>query len=97
MPKIEWEDSTSYSQKERNDTNKVPRCWQCHTGVFPVIVHRVVHLDNWYLSCYSLNINTECLNTTDLEEAKKLGVQKIIDELNKKVKDYKDSIKYLKG
>ena len=75
---LEWRDKTSYS---RGDKERKPRIWELKVGGLRIVIHRIIHYPEWYVSCYDLSIEDNCLYTDDLEEAKAIGIKTIIDRI----------------
>ncbi len=75
---LEWKDASSYS---RNDKERIPTVWELKVGGLRIVVHRIIHYPEWYVSCYNLNIENKCLYTDDVEEAKAIGIKTIINKI----------------
>lgn len=83
---LEWKDRTSYS---RGDKERIPSIWELEVEGLKIVVHKIIHYPEWYLSCYDLHIEKQCLYTEDVEEAKAEGLKIIIEKIEqlKKAKD----------
>ena len=75
---LQWKDISSYS---RNDKERTPTVLELRVDGLRIVIHRIIHYPEWYVSCYDLNIEDKCLYTEDLEEAKAIGIQTIIDKI----------------
>lgn len=89
---IEWTDTTSFSQGEKNRT---PRVWTTRLGPFRLTVHRHIHYpkEQWLMSTAQMLFDCEQLASPDIEEAKCQAVamlqaacQQVIDEIGESVK-----------
>lgn len=90
---IEWKDVSSYS---RYDKERIPSILELKIEGIRIVVHRIIHYDGWFVSCYDLNIEDEQLYTEDLEDAKIKGINYIVDEIDKLGK-LKDELMKFKG
>lgn len=52
--KVEWRDSSSYSQGERGQVE--PRTWELRLDGLCICVTRRIHLEGWWLTCHDLRI-----------------------------------------
>lgn len=76
----EWKDTTSYS---RSDTKRIPRIYELKINDLRIIVHRVTHLEGWFLSVYhKLPIRDRFLGDIDIEDAKQEAIKIIIAEIS---------------
>ena len=83
--KPEWEDISSYSQREPVEERK-PKAWCLSCGAVRIRVHRHIHYppDTWLLSCDPF-FKTHELQAGGLEAAKEeamgLVMQRLTDEI----------------
>jgi len=75
---LEWKDTTSYS---RGDKERIPRILEIKVEGLRIVVHRIIHYPEWYVSCYDLNIEDRCLYVDDLYEAKIKAIDIILEKL----------------
>lgn len=83
----EWVDTTSYSRNERE--NAPPRAWTLQLPNIKILVHKFMGSgDEWFYSCYDLNVEKISLGTKEPKIAQKLALQlaqhhvaKMLDEL----------------
>ena len=80
---LEWKDASSYS---RSDKERIPTVWALKVEGLRIVIHRIIHYPEWYVSCYDLNIEGKCLYTEDLEEAKAKGIDLVIRNIEKFMK-----------
>ena len=82
---IQWKDSTSYSQSEKERT---PRTWKAEIKGYEVIVTRIVHCpDSWFLRCRDFGIDSRELRSKDAVYAKHEAVlifkMKLLEKIEK--------------
>lgn len=88
-----YKDVTNYS---RDDKERKPSILENDVNGIMFRVHKHIYCgDQWFLTCKELAIEQERLHTEDMEEAKKLGVERMRELLNKKVEKFKRAIEQL--
>lgn len=87
---MEWKDDSSYSYQKGRRKGEVPPSVVSVTveGVRIVIHQHIYTGDKWNVSCRDLTMDTRPLDTTDLEEAKKKGLEMVKNTLQEKIRAF---------
>jgi hypothetical protein len=89
----EWVDTTDGNRKKRTGSIQFELTMQ---DGFNVIVHRLIHCDGWFLTCYRLGITARKLDSKDVEIAKTEALEKIwiaADEKREELRLFQIAIK----
>ena len=88
-----YKDITSY---DRNDKERRPSILENNVNGIMFRVHKHIYYgDEWLLTCRELDIEQERLHTEDMEDAKRLGIERMKELLNKKVEKFQKAIDQL--
>lgn len=88
-----YKDVTNYS---RDSKERKPSILGNNVNGIMFRVHKHVYYgDQWLLTCRELDIEQERLHTEDMEEAKKFGIERMRELLNRKVEKFKRAIEQL--
>jgi hypothetical protein len=88
MKQYEWKDVTSFS---RDQTDRTPTAFEVSLEDLRITITSA-HRDypgTWVMHCHALQIDTQVLKATTLNEAKRAAVQVVKDTLNKLLVDVK--------
>jgi hypothetical protein len=86
---IEWKDTTSYSQSDRE---RIPRVLTCKIGKYDIILHRIHGIPGtWYLSSRYLHIKEIDLSDDDINSCK----IKAIEFIKYHIKDSIESMQHV--
>ena len=88
-----YKDISTYS---RGETERNPKILSCEINGSEFIVHKHIYYGNeWLLTCRELGIEKFELKTEDIEEAKSVVENKIVELLNECIIKYDKVIKEL--
>ncbi|MCO7127770.1 hypothetical protein NIE88_18655 [Sporolactobacillus shoreicorticis] len=71
---IFWQDDTDGNKKKRTGESDL---FVLKANGFRVVLHRVIGLEGWFVSCYGLNVEKRELESEELEDAKKEALELI--------------------
>ncbi len=90
-----YRDITTYNQR---DTERKPSILENNVNGIRFSVHKHIYCgDQWLLTCRELGAEQVQLHTENIEEAKKLGIKKMKELLNSKIKKFQEAIKQLEN
>ena len=80
------------------DTERKPSILENNVNGIRFSVHKHIYCgDQWLLTCRELGAEQVQLHTENIEEAKKLGIKKMKELLNSKIKKFQEAIKQLEN
>lgn len=90
-----YRDVTTY---DRRDKERKPSILENNVNGISFRVHKHIYYgDQWLLTCRELGVEQNQLHTEDMEEAKKLGIEKMKELLNSKIKKFQEAIEQLEN
>mgnify|MGYP001783999653 CR=1 FL=1 len=88
-----YEDVTCYS---RGDKERKPRILEANVNGVRFSVHKHIYYgDQWLFTCIEFDVERERLHTTDMEVAKKKGIERLRELLNKEMEEIQKAINQL--
>lgn len=80
MEDINWKDITSYSQRDKEKIPTTLELRKLSPFDTKLILHRHIYFpDTWLVTCKGTGIDKVNLHTNDIEEAKKLAIDYMMD------------------
>ncbi len=90
-----YKDITTY---DRRDVERKPSILENNVNGISFRVHKHIYYGNqWFLTCRELGAERVQLHTENIEEAKKLGIKKMKELLNSKIKKFQEAIEQLEN
>jgi len=90
-----YKDITTY---DRRDTERKPSILENNVNGISFRVHKHIYCgDQWLLTCRELGAEQVQLHTENMEEAKKLGINKMKELLKDKIEKFQKAIEQLKN
>ncbi|RHK52092.1 hypothetical protein [Lachnospira eligens] len=85
-----YKDITAYN---KYDKERKPSVLENNVGEIMFRVHKHIYYgEQWLLTCRELEIEQERLHTENMEEAKKLGIERMKELINKRIEKYQKAL-----
>lgn len=69
-----WKDETTYA---RGETDRTPRVWALRAHNLRLAVHRIHHLEGWFMSCAPFFKNRAMTASDDVEQLKSIAIERL--------------------
>lgn len=90
-----YRDITTYS---KNDKDRSPRILEGNLNGIKFIVHKHIYYgDDWLLSCNELDVDKLELHTDDMEKAKEVALNKLLELFKNRMEKYEKAINEIKN
>ncbi len=86
---MKWQDKTGYSQR---DKERIPRIWEIKLDHVDVVVHRIIHLDGWFVSSKYMGFSDISLKQENIEQAKVEAFNYVAEQIKMKQKELSSAL-----